>query len=269
MGKVRSPMHTYENILTIYSISDPRNKAYRQLKWAGIQNTLEEARSDVLIILDCCASGTANTDDGKGITELVAACGFNVSAFPVGVHSFTRALITELRLLSGTPCFTISMLYNNILSRIQKWMPERQELLKPPLHVLLTQDRDLPRGIQLFPRRDKSPHTSSSTISTSDPAEIIDLGIAIGQGKTTIASEVNLSNMFTAFLAQGFSPRDESLRLDLNIWLERRTPLADFPIEAFGDWLRMMPVLAEQVRIDPGTIDICTLLKFIQKALIG
>jgi len=269
MGKVRSRMHAFESILTIYSISDPKDKAYRQLKWAGIQNTLEEACSDVLIILDCCASGTANTDDGKGITELVAACGFNVSAFPVGIHSFTRALITELRLLSGTSCFTISMLYNNILSRIQNWMPERQELLKPPLHVLLTQDRDLPRGIQLFPRRDKSPHTSGSSIHPSDSAELIDLSIAICQGKAMTTPEVNLSNMFAAFLTQGFPPKDETPRLDLNIWLKKTTPLADFPIETFGNWLRMMPVLAEQVRIDPGTIDICTLLKFIQNVLIG
>jgi hypothetical protein len=262
-------MHALRNILTIYSISDPKNKAYRQLKWAGIQNTLEEARSDVLIILDCCASGTANTDDGQGVTELVAACGFNVSAFPVGIHSFTRALITELRLLSGTSCFTISMLYNNILSRIQKWMPERQELLKPPLHVLLTQDRDLPRGIQLFPRRDKGPHTSSSMIRTSDPTGLIDLSVTIGQEKVTTAPEVNLSNKFAAFLTQDFSLKDEPPRLDLNIWLKKTTPLAEFPVETFGDWLRMMPVLAEQVRIGPGTIDICTLLKFIQNALIG
>ena len=138
----------------------------------------------------------------------------------------------------------------------------------PPLHVLLTQDRDLPRGIQLFPQRDKSPHTSNSTICTPNPAELINLSTAISQGKAMIAPEVNLSNMSAAFLTQGFSSKDEPPRLDLNIWLRKTTLLTDFPIEVFGDWLRMMPVLVEQVRIDPGTIDICNLLRFIQNALL-
>lgn len=254
-----------------------KNKAYRQLKWAGIQNTLEEARSDVLIFLDCCASGTANTDDGKGVTELVAACGFNVSAFPVGAHSFTKALITELRLLSKTFSFTTSMLYNNILSRIQKWMPERQELLKPPLHVLLTQDPDLPRGIQLFPQRGKDLNINCSNTPSDDPDSACSDSALINLAPATATAgcesnpppESNLSNALTAFSAQGLPMKDELPRLDLNIWLSKTKPLAEFPTEAFGDWLRMMPIFAQRVRIDPGTIDICTLLKFIQSTLIG
>jgi hypothetical protein len=57
-------------------------------------------------------------------------------------------------------------------------------------------------------------------------------------------------------------------RLDLNIWLQKSMPLVDFPVEVFGDWLRMMPILAQRVQIDPGTISIFTLLKFIQSTLI-
>jgi hypothetical protein len=34
-------------------------------------------------------------------------------------------------------------------------MPGSQELLKPPLHVLLAHDRDLPRRIQLSPKEAK------------------------------------------------------------------------------------------------------------------
>lgn len=37
------------------------------MKWSGIQNALEESESDVLILLDCCASGLSNTDEGKRI----------------------------------------------------------------------------------------------------------------------------------------------------------------------------------------------------------
>jgi hypothetical protein len=246
------------------------------VKWAGIQNTLEEARSDVLIILDCCASGTANTDDGHGITELIAACGFNVSAYPVGAYSFTRALIIELRLLSRIPCFTVSMLYNNILSRIQKCMPERQELLKPPLYVILSQDRELPRGIQLSPRSSTHP-SSSSSLQTNIPFDPTSSNSQImGPNSDTVGQvhipEALLSNTLSLV---GFPPKSstENLlgghpRLDLNIWLQKSMPLVDFPVEVFGDWLRMMPILAQRVQIDTGTISIFTLLKLIQSTLI-
>jgi hypothetical protein len=45
--------------------------------------------------------------------------------------------------------------------------------------------------------------------------------------------------------------------------------MAEFPTRTFGDWLRMMPIPAQRVQIDPGAIDMCTLLKFIQQSLIG
>ena len=60
----------------------------------------------MLLLLDSCATGTANTDRGHGIMEFIAACGFNSSANPVGPDSFTRALITELTLLQNVPSFT-------------------------------------------------------------------------------------------------------------------------------------------------------------------
>jgi hypothetical protein len=152
-------------------------------------------------------------------------------------------------------------------------MPERQELLKPPLHVLLTQDRDLPRGIQLFPQRGKILHNSNSLPSNSNSASsdsaLVSLTPTTADYKAKPSPESNLSNVLTEFSAQGLSPKDELPRLDLNIWLSKTKPLTEFPTEAFGDWLRMMPILAQRVRIDPSTIDICTLLKFIQSTLVG
>lgn len=124
------------------------------MKWNRIQHALEEAESDVLLLFDCCSSGTANADVGNGVTELIAACGFNASANPVGAYSFTRALITELRRLSAaSAAFTIGMLYNKILCRVQNWMPEGSEMQNPPLHVVLTQNWRLPRAIQLSVRQ--------------------------------------------------------------------------------------------------------------------
>lgn len=218
------------------------------MKWGGIQNTLEEARSDVLIILDCCASGTANTDDGQGITELIAACGFNTIANPVGALSFTRALITELRLLSREPSFTVSILYNNILSRIQKWMPEFQESMKSPVHVLLTQDRHFPMGIQLSPQQRNSSldlseaYNSTYTSPLPITAEAIRSytsqgGTAVDSVSDTVTSIPGLVSLIDHDLQAAGLPR-----LDLNIWLQASMSLKEFPTDSFGDWLRTIPV---------------------------
>lgn len=59
---------------------------------------LEVADSDVLILQDCCAAArSADAHHSKGTTEIIAACGLEVFTPAVGEHSFTRALIEELR----------------------------------------------------------------------------------------------------------------------------------------------------------------------------
>ena len=67
------------------------------MQWSGLQTMLEQAASDVLILLDCCAAASSAADAGKGVTELLAACGFETWAPGVGEHSFTRSLIDELK----------------------------------------------------------------------------------------------------------------------------------------------------------------------------
>ena len=41
---------------------------------------LQEAHSDVLILLDCCAAASSVAEAGSGVTELIAACGFKTAA---------------------------------------------------------------------------------------------------------------------------------------------------------------------------------------------
>jgi hypothetical protein len=114
-----------------------------------------------LILIDSCGSGTANTDEGSGVTELVAAGGFNTTANGVGPWSFTHALEAELRLLSNGRPFTVAKLHNRILSRMQNQIPDGQEYHDPfeiqpierfvtPVHVVLTEDKSsISRRIQL------------------------------------------------------------------------------------------------------------------------
>jgi hypothetical protein len=126
------------------------------VKWSAIQSLLEQDRSDALILLDCCASGTANTSEGNGVTELIAACAWNETANGVGQYSLTRNLIIELELLSRKPSFSIGELYRNIYVRTQVRMPEavntRGEEIErhpTPIHLILTQVRPNPRSIHL------------------------------------------------------------------------------------------------------------------------
>jgi len=56
--------------------------------------------------------------------ELVAACGFETLAPGVGEHSFTRALIDELRFDAFVRPFTVAELYQKILARLKYWSPK-------------------------------------------------------------------------------------------------------------------------------------------------
>ncbi|KAL8838203.1 MAG: hypothetical protein Q9170_002246 [Blastenia crenularia] len=69
--------------------------------WYGLQTMLEQCESDVLILLDCCAAASSAAASGNGVTELIAACGFETWALGVGEHSFSRSLIEELNSLAS------------------------------------------------------------------------------------------------------------------------------------------------------------------------
>ncbi|KAL8962147.1 MAG: hypothetical protein Q9193_001414, partial [Seirophora villosa] len=94
------------------------------LQWSSIQTMLEEADSDVLILLDCCAAGSSAGGSGKGINQMIAACGFESFAPGVGEHSFTRALIEELKYYELRGPISTALLHNKILARAKKaWNP--------------------------------------------------------------------------------------------------------------------------------------------------
>jgi hypothetical protein len=90
------------------------------------------------------------------VNELISACAFNEIANGVGPYSFTSALVTELRLLSPRPSFSVGELYKRIFFRTQCRMPEElyedgteRERHPAPIHLVLTQTGPIPRSIQL------------------------------------------------------------------------------------------------------------------------
>ena len=78
---------------------------------------LEQAKSDILILLDCCAAASSTASSGSGITEVIATCGFEAWAPGVDQHSFTRSLIDELKYLGKGAPFSAALLHNKVLSR--------------------------------------------------------------------------------------------------------------------------------------------------------
>lgn len=91
--------------------------------WSGLQNSLEYAESDTLILLDCCAAASSISGTGSAVTEVIAACGFETWAPGVGEHSFTRSLIDELKYWGRDHTLSVATLHNKVLSRIKYWKP--------------------------------------------------------------------------------------------------------------------------------------------------
>lgn len=130
--------------------------------WYGLQPLLEQAESDILILLDCCAAASSCGGSGSGVTEVIAACGFETWAPTVGEHSFSRSLIDELEYWSHQrPSLSAAMLHSKVLSRIKCWKPRfemtgRQRCVEPPerrktpIHIVLSEE-GAKRNIELTP----------------------------------------------------------------------------------------------------------------------
>ena len=215
---------------------------------------------------------------GHGVTELIAACGFNGSANPVGPDSFTNTLITELRLLSNMPSFTVGVLYNKILCRIQSKMPAGREMQKSPLHVVLSQDRRLPKGIQLSPHREIRNQAEKDT--SSDPSASSDLSEdSLALSPSGLISPLNSSlpsrlsssspsdgrnsldqHPSSSSISSLFSDIEQFPRIALTIRLKESLAASEVSVDLLADWLRMMPVLAENIKIEAGFASLSTLL---------
>ena len=97
-----------------------------QVNWTALQAVLTSGtESDVLIIADCCHSGSPGCPTKirpYGVVELLAACGFE-SLTPVsGEHCFTRNLVEQLKNDHGTDPKT-SKLHADLQYRLSSYSP--------------------------------------------------------------------------------------------------------------------------------------------------
>ncbi|KAK0106317.1 hypothetical protein ONS96_003955 [Cadophora gregata f. sp. sojae] len=93
----------------------------------GIQSMFEEADADVLLLYDCCnsaaTSALSSNQRHKGVTEVIAACGYETIAPEVGEHSFSNALAEVLAAASKRKPFSVAELHTKILTRLKCWTP--------------------------------------------------------------------------------------------------------------------------------------------------
>ncbi|KAH7336047.1 hypothetical protein BKA65DRAFT_562927 [Rhexocercosporidium sp. MPI-PUGE-AT-0058] len=123
--------------------------------WSAIQTLFGTARSDVLILLDCCAAASSAAGGmGTGTMEAIAACGWEMRAPPPGEYSFTHTLIEVLEDWAGKKPFSAAMLHTEVLFVLKQKRPERGrdgrrlEWCATPVHWVYTADPRA-RGIEI------------------------------------------------------------------------------------------------------------------------
>jgi hypothetical protein len=125
-------------------MNSKRNINYASLEWSAIQTLFEKAKSDVLLLLDCCSAASAAPIAGRAIIETIAACGWESIAAEPGRFSFTDTLIKVLEEWVNKP-FTAAMLHSEILVRLKHEKPELLdsrpiERRRTPIYIVTTAD---------------------------------------------------------------------------------------------------------------------------------
>ncbi|KAF8849085.1 hypothetical protein BDZ45DRAFT_663652 [Acephala macrosclerotiorum] len=197
-----------DSLLIVYYAGHGRMNASRQaewtcmvdnklisLQWHAVQTLFEDADSDVLLLLDCCAAAsgalTGIDSNNNNVTETIAACGFETWAPLPGRHSFTETMTTVLNEWYHRPAFIAAMLHCEILNRLRHEKPEYRgprkfEYRKSPIHVLGTNDSKA-RSVELVPRRPENLDTESSASSTiPDPYSMDSLTKVLDNGDFSI-----------------------------------------------------------------------------------
>ena len=217
--------------------------------WSGLQNMLEHAESDVLILLDCCAAASSISGTGSGVTEVIAACGFETWAPGVGEHSFTRSLIDELRYWSRDHTLSVAMLHNKVLSRIKYWKPRfgvtgEREYRKTPIYIVLSSEGKQ-RSIGLKPLQPNG-HLAVELAATSiqgplsDSSESSIEAQTIGDDDTLNSSQSSIDQVWPD--PEFHHPKVLiSLSLEEDQWLHT---------DEWVEWMRSVPAFVKYANVD-------------------
>ncbi|KHN95215.1 Zinc finger, C2H2-like protein [Metarhizium album ARSEF 1941] len=90
-----------------------------KLKWDGVRCLFEDAQSDILLLLDSCATTDPPTAGSHGIKQGIAASTPEHGSREQGSHSFTANLIEALQKLHCGRPFSVNRLYEELVAQRQ------------------------------------------------------------------------------------------------------------------------------------------------------
>lgn len=217
---------------------------------------------------------------GNGVTELLAACAFNNIANGVGPYSFTHALISQLRKLAHLPFFTVGHLYNLLFAKVQSFEIDDISRKKAPIHLVLTQDRLLPRSIRISARR-PHPHlsrasnhiisgrTPSSNNEWNSEAAYVEQDTPSPQTSQTSTGIFSLESGGESS-SSSITQISEYPRILLSIRVSENIKPSELSPELFAEWLGTIPLSTKSVRVEAGFASDSTLLMVsVPIALLG
>jgi hypothetical protein len=227
----------------------------------GIQAVFEEADADALLLYDSCHSAhPAINSSGNGVTEVIAAAGFELQAPTVGRDSFTHALIQALTQACRGPPFSATKLHEMAL----RWLKCRtREHLRDqhgdiwtdpsgrpalqrtptstPVHCFLTEVRPH-RGIMLAPLPIKpavpsgSIHSTSFSNTSTPPSNSQPSSASHASSATDLSEDLmsSTTNILLSIRLENDYFQEDNME---NLWTWR-------------EWLRNMPPEAKSVKVE-------------------
>jgi hypothetical protein len=219
----------------------------------------------VLLLYDSChSSHPAINTGGQGVTEVIAACGFETQAPGVGPHSFTNSLIRELEEAFLGPAISVAELHVRIIGSLKNWKPAllrdkdgnlwtdengrpKFEVYKrrTPVHCFLTNETPY-RSIMLSPLPSRlscaavsnidglSPRTAGTTNSRSDSED------ATSTALTSISESREQDKSLQVLLA---------VRLDDNYFFDDSGADQGKKLRTWCEWLKALPSGAKEVSV--------------------
>jgi hypothetical protein len=208
------------------------------LQWSAIQTLLERSKSDVLILLDCCAGAASATfPTGNSITETISASSWDAIAPDPGRYSFTNALIEVLQEWRMR-AFSAAMLHAEVLARLKHPRPiningKHFEARSTPVHFMMTSNHKAP-SIELC----RTPPDEK----LSSPAPDVNLSVDVHEAAqaTTDVSEVVPDGLISK------EPNEDTPHVMISLALEEDQRL---DINAWEQWISAFPAMAKYVKV--------------------
>ncbi|OAA82233.1 hypothetical protein LEL_01778 [Akanthomyces lecanii RCEF 1005] len=151
--------------MCLASSRDPERASI--VRWSTLQQPLEQASSDVLIIMDAAFYPCSRILRKQGIMEILGASISEDHSVSLGRCTFTKALAEQLRIRAGRARpLSVTELHAILLSAYPKLVqdrhPEHEAVMSfpTPFHMMVSGNSRLP-SIFLGPMQQHSPHRGS------------------------------------------------------------------------------------------------------------